>query len=91
MSPSSTRISATDVSIRAAGPADIAERSVVIGELTSRARRDDDAHVRRTATAALAALPDNGISETLRAIAHDDPDQDVRFEAERAVYERGQH
>jgi len=74
-----------------AGPADIAERSVVIGELTSRARRDDDAHVRRTATAALAALPDNGISETLRAIAHDDPDQDVRFEAERAVYERGQH
>jgi len=74
-----------------AGEADIAERSVVIAELTSRARRDDDAKVRRTATAALAALPDHGVDETLKAIAKDDPDQDVRFEAERAVFERGQH
>jgi hypothetical protein len=73
-----------------AGPADIAERSVVVGEITSRARRDDDARVRRTATSALAALPDGGVDETLKAIARDDPDQDVRFEAERAVYERGQ-
>jgi len=71
------------------GPADLAERSVVVGEITSRARRDDDPRVRRTATAALAALPDAGIDEALRAIARDDPDQDVRFEAERAVYERG--
>jgi HEAT repeat protein len=74
-----------------AGEADIAERSVVIAELTSRARRDDDAKVRRTATVALAALPDHGVDETLKAIAKDDPDQDVRFEAERAVFERGQH
>jgi hypothetical protein len=73
-----------------AAPADIAERSVVVGELTSHARRDEDARVRRTATVALAALPDAGIDETLQAIARDDPDQDVRFEAERAAFERRQ-
>jgi HEAT repeat protein len=72
------------------GPSDLGERSVVVGEITSRARRDDDARVRRTATVALAPLPDAGIDEALRAIARDDPDQDVRFEAERAVFERGQ-
>ena len=72
------------------GPADLAERSVVVGEITSKARRDEDPRVRRTATAALAVLPDAGIDEALRAIARDDPDQDVRFEAERAVFERGQ-
>ena len=72
------------------GAADLAERSVVVGEITSKARRDEDPRVRRTATKALAGLPDAGIDEALRAIAKDDPDQDVRFEAERAVFERGQ-
>jgi len=70
--------------------AELPERPEVVAELTGRSRRDDDATVRRAATAALAALTDAGIEETLRAIAQDDPDQDVRFEAEKALFERGQ-
>jgi len=66
----------------------IPERPAIVAALTGRARRDDDAGVRREATAALAPLPDTGIDVTLRAIAKDDPDQDVRFEAEKSVYKR---
>ena len=65
-------------------------RSEFVAALAGRARRDDEASVRREATAALASLRDSGIDETLRAIARDDPDQDVRFEAERSVFERAQ-
>ena len=72
------------------GSAVLPERSEVVAALTGRARRDEDAGVRREATAALAALPDAGIDETLRAIAQDDPDQDVRFEAEKSVFIRRQ-
>jgi hypothetical protein len=72
------------------GASDAPERSEIVAELIGRARRDDDASVRREATLALAALPDPGIDETLRAIARDDPDQDVRFEAEKSVFERSQ-
>jgi hypothetical protein len=68
----------------------VAERPRVVAELTGRARRDDDVAVRREATSALAALPDAGIDETLRVIARDDPDQDVRFEAEKSIFERSQ-
>jgi hypothetical protein len=71
-----------------AGVAEIPERPQVVAELTGRARRDDEVAVRRAATSALAALPDAGIDETLRAIARDDPDQDVRFEAEKSILER---
>ena len=73
-----------------AGGASLPERSEAIAELTGRARRDDDAAVRREAVKALAGLPDPGIDETLRTIAHDDPDQDVRFEAAKAIFERSQ-
>ena len=66
------------------------ERSSLVGALTGRARRDDDTAVRRAATAALAALPDHGNDETLRTIARDDPDQDVRYEAEKSLLERSQ-
>jgi len=71
-----------------AGASDVPERPRLVGELTGRARRDDDVTVRREATSALAALPDPGIDETLRVIARDDPDQDVRLEAEKSIYER---
>jgi hypothetical protein len=71
-----------------AGAADVPERSQLVAELTGRARRDDDVAVRREATSALASLNDAGIDETLRAIARDDPDQDVRFEAEKSLFER---
>jgi len=73
-----------------ADSADVPERRDVIAELSGRARRDDELTVRRAATAALASLPDAGIDETLRAIARDDPDQNVRFEAEKALFERSQ-
>ena len=76
--------------LQRAGVTDVPERSEVIGELSGRARRDDDATVRREAVSALASLPDPGIDETLRAIARDDPDQDVRFEAEKSLFERSQ-
>lgn len=71
-----------------ARPADLPDRSVVIGTLTARARTDDDPAVRRAATAALAPLRDPGVEETLRTVARDDPDQDVRLEAEKALYTR---
>lgn len=77
------------VLVRAEG-GQVAERPRIVAELTGRARRDDDVAVRREATSALAALPDAGIDETLRVIAQDDPDQDVRFEAEKSIFERSQ-
>jgi HEAT repeat protein len=73
-----------------AGATELPERSELVAELTGRARRDDDVSVRGAATNALGALPDSGIEETLRAIARDDPDQDVRFDAEKAIFERSQ-
>jgi HEAT repeat protein len=76
--------------LRRSGAAEIAERPETVAALTGRARRDDDATVRREATVALAALSDPGIDETLRTIGADDPDQDVRFEAVKALSERKQ-
>jgi HEAT repeat protein len=73
-----------------AGATELPERPEVVAELTGRARRDDDVSVRRAATNALGDLPDPGVDETLRAIARDDPDQDVRFDAEKAIFERSQ-
>ena len=69
----------------------IPERGTLVSALTGRARRDDDAAVRRAAAAALANLPDAGIDETLRAVARDDADQNVRFEAVKALSERSQN
>jgi hypothetical protein len=67
---------------------DLPERPQIIAELTGRARRDEDVGARREAVTALAPLPDTGIDETLRAVAQDDPDQDVRFEAEKSAFVR---
>ncbi|HEX4825611.1 MAG TPA: HEAT repeat domain-containing protein [Candidatus Polarisedimenticolaceae bacterium] len=66
----------------------VPERSTIVAEITGRARRDDDVEVRRAATAAISTLADAGVDETLKTISHDDPDQNVRFEAEKALYER---
>jgi len=70
------------------GAESLPERSTIVAEITGRARRDDDVEVRRAATAAIAGLGDAGVDETLRTISRDDPDQNVRFEAEKALYER---
>jgi hypothetical protein len=74
--------------LRREGADELPERSMIVAEVTGRARRDDDVEVRRTATIAIAALKDPGIDETLRTISRDDPDQNVRFEAEKALFER---
>ena len=69
---------------------DLPERPQLVAELTGRARRDEDASVRREATAALGALPEGSVLEVLRAISRDDPDQNVRFEAQRSLLKRSQ-
>lgn len=72
------------------GATDLPERPELVAELTGRARRDDDAAARREAVVALAPLPDAGIDETLGTIAHDDPDQNVRFEAAKSAFQRSE-
>lgn len=68
------------------GPAEAAR---VRQELTSRARRDASIDVRVAATRALDACEGPGVDEVLQTIAADDPDQVVRYTAERLLYERG--
>jgi HEAT repeats len=68
----------------------VPERPQLVVELSGRARRDDDPDVRREATAAIAGLPDPGVEETLRVIARDDADQDVRLTAVKSLSERAQ-
>jgi HEAT repeat protein len=63
--------------------------SELVGELTARARRDDVIAVRVAATSALAGFRSASVSELLHAIALDDPDQVVRLEAQKVLYERG--
>ena len=65
------------------------EADALFAELAARARRDDAADVRAQATRALAAFPAERSREVLRAIASDDPEQSVRYEAERAILEQG--
>jgi hypothetical protein len=67
---------------------DAGERAEVFGELAARARRDDSVVVRVAATESVAASGAQGVEDVLREIARDDPDQAVRYVAERALYER---
>jgi flagellar biosynthetic protein FliQ len=57
-------------------------------EFSGRARRDDDPRVRSAAVDALAQLDLSGIDLLLEEIARDDPDQGVRYSAERRLLER---
>ncbi|MBZ5640524.1 MAG: HEAT repeat domain-containing protein [Acidobacteriia bacterium] len=52
------------------------------------ARRDPKAVVRVAATAAVGGIAGNGPEEVLEEIAHSDPEQSVRYEAEKSLYER---
>jgi len=70
------------------GGTDAQERAEVFGELAARARRDASAVVRVAATESVAASGAQGAEDVLREIARDDPDQSVRYVAERALYER---
>ena len=57
-------------------------------ELIAHARRDDSTDVRVAATRSLGSLQNQGIEEVLSEIAREDPDQSVRYEAERVLFER---
>ena len=57
-------------------------------DFSGRARRDDDPRVRSAAVDALAGLNLPGIDLLLEEIARDDPDQSVRYSAERCLLER---
>lgn len=70
------------------GAGDPVERAAVFGELAARARRDESVPVRVAATESAAATRAPGVDELLREIARQDPDQTVRYVAERALYER---
>jgi hypothetical protein len=62
--------------------------SVLHAELAARARRDPAGVVRAAATEALGQLSEDGTEPLLREIAARDPDQHVRYTAERLLYER---
>lgn len=64
------------------------EGSALRAELVSRARRDGSVEVRVAATRALDGLPGTAIDDVLAEIARDDPDQHVRYAAERLLWER---
>lgn len=64
------------------------EADAVLGVLISLATRDEDVTVRAAATRSLAYYPEDRTRTILETIARDDPDQGVRYEAERALYER---
>ena len=65
----------------ALGAADLAEVA---------ARRDPSAAVRVAAVAALKGLADARVVEIWKEISRDDPDQEVRYTAERLLYQHAQ-
>lgn len=69
---------------------DLEERSLLMGELAARARRDRVVAVRVAATIALDAMWDPSTRHLLEEIARDDPDQLVRYTAERLLFLRNE-
>jgi hypothetical protein len=67
---------------------DAAERVALFGDLAARARRDESVPVRVAATESIAVTGAPGVEDLLREIAREDPDQAVRYVAQRALYER---
>ena len=57
-------------------------------ELVARARRDDAITVRVASVHALDQLDSATVQEILKKIARDDPDQTVRYAAEKLIYDR---
>lgn len=66
----------------------IPDADTLKNELVGRARRDSSVPVRMAATLALNGLRDERVSEILEEIAEDDPDQRVRYAAEKAMFDR---
>lgn len=71
------------------GAEPVADVELLQAELIAKARRDGAVEVRVAATQALERLDGVGIDEMLEEIARVDPDQRVRYAAERLLYERG--
>jgi HEAT repeat protein len=68
--------------------ADFPEVTALRGELVSRATRDSDEEVRIAAIQTLGAFDHDEVDEVLAEIAREDPEQTVRFTAERILLER---
>ena len=64
------------------------DRSGVFADLAAAARRDVAPEVRVAATGALGRLPGQDVRTLLEEIAHEDPEQSVRYAAEKLLYER---
>lgn len=64
--------------------------ALAVDDLIAAARTDERPDVRAAATSALAASRTPAATEALREIARDDPEQAVRYEAERALVDRGE-
>ncbi len=68
--------------------ATVPEAALLHAELAARARRDPETTVRVAATEALDRLSGEGTEELLEQIARLDPEQLVRYTAQRLLYER---
>jgi hypothetical protein len=64
------------------------DRAALQSELVARARRDSAVPVRIAATLGLGRFGEGAVDEILEEIARDDPDQTVRYTAERLLHER---
>ena len=69
---------------------DLPDAADLRNDLVSRARRDAAVVVRIAATRALGGMHDANVQKVLEEIARDDPDQNVRYAAERLIYDRRQ-
>ena len=69
---------------------EIPDVRVLRNELVARALRDGNVSVRLAATVALVGFEDDGVVKILEEIAERDPDQNVRYTAEKSIYERMQ-
>jgi hypothetical protein len=67
---------------------EVDDRAGVLADLAAAARRDVAAEVRVAATGALSRLPGSEVQALLEEIAREDPEQSVRYAAERMLYER---
>jgi HEAT repeat protein len=67
----------------------MADAPALEGEIVALARRDSAAGVRVAATRALGGLGGPAVTHILEEISRDDPEQAVRYAAERLLYERG--
>ncbi len=65
----------------------VPHRELLQSELVARARRDSAVSVRVAATRALYGLGGETVHDVLKEIAREDPDQNVRYTAERLLYE----